>query len=565
MTTAIRGFKRKGTRKPFWALVRMQLKVRYNPGKLVESLGMDESKRQYGYLYLALVALAFIPFTVMLFRLADSLTLELVRANQPGLAVVIAVLAGQLTVVLFGLSHLMSSMYYSSDLDQLQSFPLKPWQIMYGKVAVVYAGQLVITAFVVAPFLITLGKNLGGAVYWPLALLVYLLIPLVPLGVSLLILVPIMKATAGSRRRDTFRVLLGLVFVVLIFAFQYLNNTMLRYGPETLIARLMERDGLVSTAAGYYPVLKWAAWALTGGDAARQLLGLALYAGVSVGLVNLVISLTQGWFFGGIAPASSGATKKHVPRAGAAVARPRGTMSALILREHRIIARTPNFLLTVLLNLLVLPILVVSMYITGGDAIPQILQTLLGAKTKDVVVLVMLGIHGLFTGMNQVASTAVSREGPMFWMSKLIPVAPKVQMRAKLIYSLLFSLAQLAILAGAAIWFLKLDFVRSVVLIALGILVSAPVSIICLLNDLRSPKVNWTEPQQAMKGNFQTLVAWLFSLLYLGILVLVTRGFLLLGLSIRLLYAVLGALMAVSSYGLLTWLDSAAESVYPKL
>ncbi len=138
-------------------------------------------------------------------------------------------------------------------------------------------------------------------------------------------------------------------------------------------------------------------------------------------------------------------------------------------------------------------------------------------------------------------------------------------MRAKLIYSLLFSLAQLAILAGAAIWFLKLDFVRSVVLIALGILVSAPVSIICLLNDLRSPKVNWTEPQQAMKGNFQTLVAWLFSLLYLGILVLVTRGFLLLGLSIRLLYAVLGVLMAVSSYGLLTWLDSAAESVYPKL
>lgn len=122
MTTAIRGFKRKGTRKPFWALVRMQLKVRYNPGKLVESLGMDESKRQYGYLYLALVALAFIPFTVMLFRLADSLTLELVRANQPGLAVVIAVLAGQLTVVLFGLSHLMSSMYYSSDLDSCSRF-----------------------------------------------------------------------------------------------------------------------------------------------------------------------------------------------------------------------------------------------------------------------------------------------------------------------------------------------------------------------------------------------------------------------------------------------------------
>lgn len=565
MTGSIR-IKTKGMRNPFWAVLRLQFKVQYHPGKITQSLGFDESTRQYAYIYLGLLALAFVPFTGMVFKFSNALTRELVRANQPGLAVTSAVMAGQLIVVFFGLGHLMSSLYYSNDLEQLQSFPLAPWQIMYSKVAVVYAGQLAVTLFIAAPLLITLGINLGSVLYWPLALLVFLLIPAIPLAIGLFLVVPVMKVTAGTRRRDMLRVLLGLVFVVLMFAFQYLNANMVRYGPETLMAQLMEKDGLVNAAAGYYPVLKWAAWALTGEDAGRRLLGLALYSGVSVGLFNLVISLSQGWFLGGIATATGApAKKKDITKDGAIVARARGVTRSLVLREHRIVTRTPNFLLTVLLNLLILPVFAVTLYLTGGEELGTFLDMVLGVQAKDLVVLVMIGIHGVATGLNQVASTAVSREGRMFWMSKLIPVAPKVQMRVKLIYSLLFALAQLLILAGAGTWLFRLGLERFVILMVLGMLVSAPVSIICLLNDLYRPRLNWTEPQQAMKGNFQTMVAWLLSMLYLAVVAFVVRGFYLLGLSAIWLYTILGTLLMISAYGFLSWLDHAAESQYVKL
>lgn len=565
MTGRIQGFRAKGVRKPFWALLRMQFKVQFNAAKVAESLGLDDNKRRQVYLYLGLMALAFVPFTVMVFKYANMLSQVLVQANQPGLAVILAVMAGQLVVVFFGLSHLMSSLYYSSDLEQLQSLPLTPRQIMYGKVGVIYAGQLAIMLFVAGPFLITLGIHLSSALYWPLALVIFLLIPAVPLGIGLLLVVPLMILTAGTRRRDMFRVLFGLLFVAVIFAFQYLNTNMIRYGPDTLMARLMEKDGLVSVAAGYYPVLKWAAWALTGTDFVRRASGLALYSGISLGLLNLVIGLTQGWFLGGVTTDNGASAKKPVSEVRAIFARQRGTIGALLLREHRIIARTPNFLLTVLLNLLILPILMVSMYFTGGEELAPFLEMILGAQAKDVVVLAMVGFHGVVTGLNQVASTAVSREGPMFWMSKIIPVSPKVQMRAKLIYSLLFAFVQLVILAGVGIWFFKLGALRFVVLMALGILVSVPVSIICLLNDLHRPKLNWTEPQQAMKGNFQTMVAWLLSMLYLAAVAFVVRGFYLLGLSAGWLYGISATLLAISSYGLLTWLDHASESVYVKL
>ena len=171
----------------------------------------------------------------------------------------------------------------------------------------------------------------------------------------------------------------------------------------------------------------------------------------------------------------------------------------------------------------------------------------------------------MFTGLNQVASTAVSREGQMFWFSKIIPVPPRTQMRAKLAYSLLFSFVQLVILAVVGMLFFEFDLSRLIILVVLGVLVSVPVSSICLLNDLYRPKLNWTEPQQAMKGNFQTFVAWLFSMLYLGILVVVTRGFYLLGVSYKWIYCILGALIAGSSYLLIYWLDQVSETRYAQL
>ncbi len=569
MSSGIKGLRTKGIRRPFWSLLRMQFKVEYSPAKLAENIGLDESKRKYGYLYLGLMALAFVPFTVMLFGLANTLSRELISVNQPGLAVVMAVMAAQILVVFFGLSHLMSSLYYSSDLEMLQSFPLTPWQIMYGKIFVVYVGQLVFALIVAGPFLITLGVNLGGVLYWPAALPVFLLIPAVPLAISVLLLVPVMKLTSGTRKRDLFRVLFGLLIFVLVMGFQYLNTNIARHGPEVFIAKLMEKNGLVSAAAGYYPLLKWAAWALTGEDAGRKLLGLFLYSGISIGLLNLVIAFGQRWFLGGIATGAPAASKKPVSRAstktGAIFAKPKMPLSAMMLRDHRVIVRTPNFFLTVLLNLLILPIIALSLYLSGGHELARFVEMVLGAGARDVVVLAMVGIHGVFTGINQVASTAVSREGQMFWFNKIIPVSPRVQMRAKLAYSTLFALAQLVILGAAGTWLFNLGPARFFILMALGILVSIPVSTICLLNDLYRPKLRWTDPQQAMKSNFQTLVASLFSLLYLGILALVIRGFHLMGVSPAWLYGISGILLAVSSYALLYWLDQVAEAGYARL
>ena len=362
----------------------MQFKVEYSSVN-GRKIGLDKDKSGYTYLYFGLVALGFIPFAVMLFKLANVMSSALISVGQPGLAVIMSVMAGQVFVVFIGLSHLMSSLYYSSDLEQLQSYPLTPWQIMSSKVLVVYAGQLVFALFTAAPFIITLGVNLGDVSYWLIAPVVFLLIPAVPLAVGVLLLVPIMRLTARSRRRDLFRVLFGLVFFVFVMVFQYLNMNMAKYGPEVLMAKLMERNGLVTAAAGVYPVLKSAAWALTGETASRRLMGLLLYAGASAGIFNLVISLSQRWFFGGVG--TGVATGRKAPISGlsnkqVSFPRPRSPLASIMLRDHRILVRTPNFFLTVLLNLLVLPIILLFGYIGGGQELGPLIEMGLGAGSR---------------------------------------------------------------------------------------------------------------------------------------------------------------------------------------
>jgi len=553
-------------RGPFSSLLRLQVKLQYSSRGLAESIGFGRGRHRYSYIYPVLLLLAFVPFTIVIFAIGDTLSSVLVSAGQPGLAVVIAVMVGQMFVFFMGISHLMSTLYYSNDLETLQALPLTPWQIMSSKVLVVHLGELFFAAIIVLPFLITLGLKLQVMEYWIYALIVFLLVPSVPIALSLLFVVLLMRITSRSKKRDFFRVLFGLLLFVFIIGFQYLNVNLSRYGPQYLVSRLLERNGLVQAVAGFYPLLKWAAWALTGGGVMARLSGLLLYAAVSLGSLILITSLSQIWFLGGVGREVRSAKKPLTEGKDGAKARAvlkvHSPAMAVLLRDHRVLVRTPNFFLTSLLNLLVFPLILLFGYISGGKAITSLLPAIGEARIADAIGLSAVGAHGLFVGLNQIASTAVSREGRLFWFSKMIPVSPREQIRGKLWYSMCYAFIQLIIMIVALAFLLRLDPLHLFAILVLGTLLSWPISAICLLNDLYHPKLSWTEPQQAMKGNFQTLVAGLFCALYLAIIGFIIRTLYVFGVGSLWLYGISFVFVVVSGVLLQKQLDKSAQKRY---
>ena len=539
---------------------------------MAEQLGLGRGSRS-AYLLLALIVVAFIPMAAAIYHVGEAIAAQAVAIGQPGLPVVLGAMAGQFMVFFVGISAAMSTLYYSNDAETLLALPVTGRQIMLSKVMVSYVSQLLFSSALFLPFVIPLGLLSGGPLFWVSAAVLDLTLPALPFAIALLVVVFIMRATGGLRRRDLFRVVFGLVFFVLIIGLESLNARMVSEGPEEILRAVMQRNGLIQLVSRYYPPLRWAAWALTGTGSAplSQAAYLALFVLASLGVLALVASLTQAQYLGGLV-AGKAASRRIPAKArgeldgkglGSLFSRPRTAARAVAMRDVLALVRTPNFLLVSLTNLMVVPILWLFSYFSGGDL--RSLFASLAKSSGDGLVLALVAVQGGLSGMNQVSSTAISREGASFWLSKMIPTPPSLQVRGKVGYSMAVSALQLLTLLLPAQLVFRLGPSGMAALIVLGMLVSWPVTCICVANDLLSPRLTWTDPHQAMKGNFATLGAMVLSVLYLlagGILV---RILLRAGLKGLPLYGISGAVAVLSGVILQRSVEGLAERRYVEI
>ncbi len=588
---SISGLRTDGLRSPFASLLSMQFRVEYGARGLSDKLGLGKRSRN-AWLYLVLIGLAFFPMIGMLYRMGDNIAAQSIAMNQPGLGAVMAVMMGQFLVFFVGVSALMSTLYYATDIEVLQALPLTGSQVLGAKVLVAYVAQLGFSAILSLPFLIPLGLRLGSPAFWPVLVLTELAIPAMPLSLALLTIILIMRGTKGTRHKDTLRVILGLAFFVLVIAFQYLNTSMIAKGPQEVMDALMRPNGLVQMMSAYYPPLRWAALALTGWQTGGGFMGTVGFAGGSLAVLFAVLTVTQGWFLGGLGSevatrgkrrettglrggdVTGSARKGGLAKAAVEGAKAAGTIgvsgglfsrerrpsTAVSLRDHWVLTRTPNFLLVVLTNMALVPIMLAFSAVGGGE-----LKALLGSVagvSSVTITLIGAAVQGILASMNQVASTSISREGATFWLSKMIPVPARVQVRGKLHYSLVICAIQLVTLLASLAIVLRLDAYHLAVTAALGMLASWPVSALCVINDLHSPRLNWSEPHQAMKGNFATLGAMLLSVVYLWLCVMAVGAGRKAGLGEVPLYLLAAAILIGSGILLQRYMENLSERKY---
>lgn len=77
--------------------------------------------------------------------------------GQQGVILTLAVLVGQLVVLLFGLYYVLAAFYFSRDLEFLIALPVKPWQVMASKLGVVVVNEYLTTAVFVLPAIVAFG------------------------------------------------------------------------------------------------------------------------------------------------------------------------------------------------------------------------------------------------------------------------------------------------------------------------------------------------------------------------------------------------------------------------
>ena len=492
------------------ALLRTALRSNFGLSLLRHRLLVE--KKDLWAVPLIVIGLAgFIPLVWTYLSFLRYMYASLQPAGQESTVLTMAILAGQLLVLIFGLYYVLSAFYFSQDLEFLISLPVKPSEVMLSKFGVILANEYLITALVVLPAFVSFGiLDRRSWDYWILAALVYLFLPVIPLAISGLLVVGMMRLINISRKKDFF-ILTGMI--VLIGAVLFLQFGLSRTRSlDEVFDLFMAQDGLVQAVGAKFPPSIWATQLLGNGFRGRGLGGLALFGGGSAALFLFLLWVSEKIFYRGLIGLTERSPgRKRLSRAdvSARVTSGRRPVRAIFLREWKLMNRTPVFLLNGVLTVFLIPVILILALKSGGDSGPLAAFSLLGSVDATSRILIAAVFFIVCGSLNGTAPSTFSRDGRQFWISKVIPVDPARQVLGKFAHSFLVSL--LGAVAGAVVVFIMFRLGWGILFqaVSLALLGGVFLTALNMAVDLARPLLKWTNPQKAIKQNMNVLVAML--------------------------------------------------------
>ena len=437
-------------------------------------------------------------------------------------------LAGQALIVLFGIYYVISAFYFSRDLELLIPLPLRPGEVMTSKFAVIVINEYLTIALVVLPVLLTFGVLAGGgAGFWVNAVLVYAALPVIPLALVSLAVVAMMRFINISRKKDALILAGSILLIVLVLALQIaLGRTAggpkgIETSTQAVAAFFTSPDSLLNRVGAFFPPGIWATRAVAGGFSGEGLMYLALFLGVSAGFFVGLIALSERLFYRGLVGlAETTGKKRRLTRAEMSrrVSSGRRAVAAVFGREWKIMNRTPIFLLNGTLVVVLFPALFVLMATMdsgrggsggGGSGDTMALLKIMMSANPLIVILATALFMTVCGSLNGTSSSTFSREGTQFWLSRVIPVAPREQAAAKFLHSYL--VAALGVVTAGVVSVAVMHLKAAYLAAAAGLALVAGVllTVVGMAIDLARPLLDWTNPQKAIKQNLNVLLAML--------------------------------------------------------
>ena len=145
----------------------------------------------------------------------------------------------------------------------------------------------------------------------------------------------------------------------------------------------------------------------------------------------------------------------------------------------------------------------------GGDQLSELLALVQTEPGSTIFTLIVAAIILFTSSVNTIASTSVSREGRLFYISKMIPVHAETQARAKLTHAFVGIIIGVIPISIAYVWLVRPNFLDFVAAILIGLTGSLLGMAFGLYIDMRWPRLHWTNPQQAVKQNFNAVIPML--------------------------------------------------------
>ena len=492
----------------YLTLLKVQFNQRYGLSVIRSEL-RENPRKMIGKL--AVFAVAVISVGAMLVVYAWLLSKLMPAFHQAGFADILlglALLTSMVLVFFMGFFYLLGFLFFAKDTEFLFSLPVPQRTIFASKFTQVLFGEIGMSILMLLPAFVIYGTQTSADVfYWLRIIPTVLLAPFIPLALSGILALLLMRFNAIWRRRDLLTIIGSVVLVVAVFGVQMIFPSIFQEDmtQAELMALAVNQSALMQRIVSAFPPSGWAAEGLLFGGS-----NLLLFCAVSVVSLIAILFLSNFIYKSGAIAQTESLRKSRAVNITQRAMKSRGAMSAYFAKEWKLMLRSPVYAMNGLIVILIGPIMVVLMVLTNGASGGEF--DLLFAMIQSAVdwrlgALCISAFFLLISSMNTSISTSVSREGKQFYLMRVYPMAAKRQIFAKFLMGYSVAAITVAVMTAAVSILLPLAPITILVSMALGLIASLAPTALSMIPDVIRPKLEWNTETEAIKQNMNTIIA----------------------------------------------------------
>lgn len=409
---------------------------------------------------------------------------------------------GLTAVTTLGIMPMLSLLYFSKDSEFFLSLPIAPSKIYFAKLASVYITQLAITAAILLPALFAIGIKIGLSwAFFMVMILAVLVLPVFPLMAISIICLPLMYVIKFFKNRGAAASVVAMALFIAIFvAYMLLVNSTSNM-PEADMELMNILDGPINRIASFMIPLtainRFATFTRLEGysEAISMLLNFFIFIVPALIMFVITLIISRRAYHHAVMAQLENNKRSN---SGSIYQQQSGKMKALILKEWKGIIRTPVFTLQCFIGLIMMPVVLIVMGVSGGMEMDG--ETAIQAYAYWFIIVMMIQIIVVSTNIG--ASTSFSRDGGAFYLNKLLPIPYNMQIKAKILFFNIIYVADITlcfiiqfIILGFEAWWVGLLLYAYLLIINYGFIN------LCIIMDLSKPKLDWKSYREIVKNS----------------------------------------------------------------
>ena len=457
------------------------------------------------------------PFLSMVLSSYNSLA----AINQQGYLISFILVTASMIILFFGIFSVLNTFYFANDIEHILPLPFKSSEVIFGKFITILIEMYMYALIIVFPLIIYGIMSESGIVFYIYLILVFLLIPVVPMVIGVILSMLLMRFTNLSKHKDLFTMLSGVLMLAAIVVFNIYNQNLAGNNSTETIVNLMSEgnNSLMDTIGNLFVTSKLSAKALLYNSDIKGLQYIPIAILISLSLFIVLYIVGGKLYYKSIIGISETYGKrenvfesKGVDKA----VKSNSVLKALILKDLRKMLRTPQFFINCIAVMIYMPVIFGIAFLSGGS-IDEFSSLVRDRDYYGYVMAAVFAFSILCVSGGGAALTAISREGRDFIVSKYIPVSIKEQIKAKVILSVVMNELE-ALLIIAVLVVLKASPILLIMSGIISVLSVGLVAIIEVFLDYRSPKLEWDTEKDIFKKNYFPLILMFAAFIIGGVL-----------------------------------------------